>query len=86
MQTLRLGSTGPDVQQVQSLLNRIGYNAGPVDGSFGQQTRLAVISFQRDSGLYPDGVVGPSTWNAMNRIVEQHQQRKVFFTIQVSAV
>lgn len=67
MQTVSLGSTGPDVQQVQSLLNRIGYNAGPVDGYFGQQTRLAVMSFQRDSGLYPDGVVGPATWGAMNK-------------------
>lgn len=67
MQTLSLGSTGPDVQQVQSLLNRIGYNAGAVDGYFGQQTRLAVMSFQRDSGLYPDGVVGPATWGALNK-------------------
>lgn len=69
MQTLSLGSTGPDVQQVQSLLHRIGYNAGPVDSFFGQQTRQAVMAFQRDQGLYPDGIVGPATWGAMNKFL-----------------
>ncbi len=48
---------------IQSLLARIGYNPGPVDGTFGSQTQQAVISFQRDNGLTPDGIVGPVTWN-----------------------
>src|SRR5690606_490024 len=42
MQTISLGSSGPDVRLVQSLLNRIGYNAGAVDGIFGPRTYQAV--------------------------------------------
>jgi len=63
METLALGSRGPYVRLVQSLLARIGYNPGPTDGVFGQQTRQAVIAFQRNNGLTPDGIVGPVTWN-----------------------
>ncbi len=65
METLRLGSTGPDVKLVQSLLARIGYQPGPVDGAYGPQTQQAVIAFQRNNGLVPDGIVGPSTWRIM---------------------
>lgn len=66
METLRLGSQGPNVRIVQSLLAKIGYNPGPIDGVFGQQTQQAVIAFQRNNGLTPDGIVGPFTWNYFN--------------------
>ncbi|MGI6778922.1 MAG: M14 family metallopeptidase [Acetivibrionales bacterium] len=69
METLRIGSTGPNVKLIQSLLARIGYNPGPVDGIFGEQTRQAVIQFQRDNGLIPDGIVGPNTWNIFGRFL-----------------
>ena len=63
METLRLGSQGPYVKLIQSLLLRIGYNPGAVDGIFGQQTQNAVRAFQRDNNLTPDGIVGPITWS-----------------------
>ncbi len=69
METLALGSTGPNVKLIQSLLNRIGYNAGPVDGGFGPQTQQAVIAFQRNNGLVPDGIVGPATWSVFERLI-----------------
>ena len=69
METLTLGSRGPNVRLIQSLLARIGYNPGPVDGVFGSQTRQAVIAFQRDNGLVPDGVVGPATWSSFERFL-----------------
>ncbi|RCX12535.1 gamma-D-glutamyl-{L}-meso-diaminopimelate peptidase I [Anaerobacterium chartisolvens] len=69
METLRLGSSGPYVKLIQSLLNRIGYNAGPVDGIFGNSTRRAVISFQTNNDLVPDGVVGPATWDYFMRFL-----------------
>ncbi|MEL4106353.1 M14 family metallopeptidase [Oscillospiraceae bacterium WX1] len=62
METLSIGSTGPNVKLIQSLLNRIGYDAGPVDGNFGSRTKQAVAAFQRNNGLTPDGIVGPRTW------------------------
>lgn len=63
METLRLGSRGPYVKLVQSLLARIGYNPGPVDGVYGARTQRAVADFQRNNGITPDGIVGPVTWN-----------------------
>lgn len=69
MQTLSQGSRGPDVRLVQSLLNRIGYNAGAVDGVFGRQTYQAVTAFQRNNGLTADGVVGSTTWNVLDRLL-----------------
>ncbi|MFZ5974798.1 MAG: M14 family metallopeptidase [Bacillota bacterium] len=69
METLYTGSRGPYVKLVQSLLKRIGYDSGPVDGVFGSQTRQAVIAFQMNNGLTPDGIVGPATWRAFNTIL-----------------
>lgn len=69
MQTLSIGSQGPDVRVVQSLLNRIGYNTGPVDGVFGNRTFQAVNAFQRNNGLSADGIVGPATWRVLDRLL-----------------
>jgi g-D-glutamyl-meso-diaminopimelate peptidase len=69
METLTLGSRGPNVKLIQSLLIRIGYNPGAIDGIFGPITRSAVIAFQRDSGIVADGIVGPVTWERFNRIL-----------------
>lgn len=54
---------------VQSLLRRIGYDPGSVDGIYGTQTQQAVSRFQRDNGLVADGIVGPATWDAFERIL-----------------
>lgn len=69
MEILRLGSTGPNVKLIQSLLNRISYDAGDIDGIFGFQTQQAVIAFQRNNGLDPDGIVGALTWNAFEKLL-----------------
>ena len=69
METLTLGSTGPNVKLVQSMLNRIGYDAGPVDSVYGRQTADAVSAFQRSNALTPDGVVGPATWALFERFL-----------------
>ncbi|HYE11272.1 MAG TPA: peptidoglycan-binding protein, partial [Patescibacteria group bacterium] len=61
MDVLRLGSRGTEVKLLQSLLGKIGYDPGAIDGVFGTQTQQAVMEFQRDNGLTPDGVVGPAT-------------------------
>ncbi|KPU44219.1 gamma-D-glutamyl-L-diamino acid endopeptidase 1 [Oxobacter pfennigii] len=63
MEVLSLGSRGWAVKLVQSLLNRMGYNAGSVDGIYGLQTQRAVMEFQRGFNITADGVVGPTTWN-----------------------
>lgn len=69
VETLTIGSKGSDVKLVQSMLSRIGYNPGPVDGVFGNQTKQAVVTFQKANGLAPDGVVGPSTWISFEKFL-----------------
>lgn len=63
---LRMGSSGTDVKRVQQKLIEGGYlPAGEDDGKFGSKTFAAVVQFQLDKGLTPDGVVGTLTFNAL---------------------
>jgi len=50
-----------DVKAVQRLLNLRGYNTGYPDGWYGKTTTNAVKRFQRNNGLYQEGVVNPRT-------------------------
>jgi metacaspase-1 len=54
-----------DIAALQRVLIDLGYYTGSVDGYFGAPTRSAVIGFQRDNRLVPDGVVGPLTRAAL---------------------
>lgn len=59
------GSAGEEVIAVQQRLSQWGYYAGPIDGVYGYQTFRAVQDFQRKNGLFPDGVVGRATREAL---------------------
>lgn len=67
--TIRRGSTGDDVVYVQEILIQLGYDLGAsgADGKFGAKTEAAVKAFQRASGLNADGVVGPLTYEALEK-------------------
>jgi tetratricopeptide (TPR) repeat protein len=62
---LDLGDRGDDVRRVQEALGGLGYQVGTPDGRFGDDTRTAVIAFQKKSGLKADGKVGRTTFAAI---------------------
>jgi hypothetical protein len=63
----REGENDPElVSQLQEALAEAGFDAGPADGTFGEQTEAAVVAFQQANGLSVDGRVGPQTAEALN--------------------
>ena len=60
---LKVGSTGVNVQLLQSALNRQYplYSHLRVDGMFGPMTEAVVREFQQRAGLAVDGIAGPLT-------------------------
>ncbi|GAA1883078.1 peptidoglycan-binding domain-containing protein [Streptantibioticus ferralitis] len=56
------GANGPQVTEIQCLLERQRVDAGTVDGHFGRRTAAAVRAYQRAHRLPADGVVGRDTW------------------------
>ena len=66
---LRIGvEPGSDVLRVQQILQTLGYYRSDLDGFYGPVTEAAVIRFQRDQGLSPDGIVGPMTYNRLQLV------------------
>ena len=61
MRLLRFGNRGEDVKDVQKALKALAYSPNGADGIFGERTLLAVKNFQKDHGLFVDGVVGEKT-------------------------
>lgn len=66
MATLRRGSSGAEVRELQASLQQRGFLPGAVDGDFGPGTEAAVKAFQTSEGLLADGVAGPRTLAALN--------------------
>lgn len=63
--SMKKGSTGADVQAIQSRLKELGFLTGSADGIFGSNTEKAVKCFQKSAGLEVDGIVGPATRAAL---------------------
>jgi Putative peptidoglycan binding domain len=61
----RRGAKGEEVSRIQIRLGELGLYRGPVDSNFGGGTESAVRAFQQAQGLAADGIVGPTTWQAL---------------------
>ena len=62
--TVRQGSSGPAVRELQQLLGITQ------DGVFGPGTATAVRAFQNANGLGVDGIVGPMTWDRLGGAID----------------
>lgn len=67
------GDEGPEVEQLQKNLIKLGYSCGAygADGDFGNDTEKAVIKFQKEHGLDADGLVGALTQAAIKMALEK---------------
>jgi N-acetylmuramoyl-L-alanine amidase len=61
--------TGDDVAQLQGRLAQLGFDAGRMDGMFGPRTDRALREFQGSVGVDTDGVCGPDSYRAFDRLV-----------------
>ena len=59
--SLRKGSTGSAVKDLQTKLKKLGFYNAYVDGSYGDTTVAAVKAFQKKYNLTADGVAGSET-------------------------
>lgn len=64
--TLRNGSKGEPVRELQTALNKAGA-ALKVDGSFGPLTEEALKKYQASQKIKADGICGPATWGKIKQ-------------------
>ena len=64
---LRSGDKGNYVKYLQTRLWHWGYFTSNRNGIFNSETVKAVKRFQRDKRLFSDGVVGPQTWQNIDK-------------------
>ena len=62
---------GDDVAELQSLLNRLGFDSGRVDGIFGPLLVRAVSDFQVNVGLEGNGICTPELVDVVRRMSSQ---------------
>ena len=60
--TVKKGARGNITKLIQERLNSVGFSLS-TDGIFGNDTKNAVVVFQRNRGLSQDGIVGKNTWS-----------------------
>ncbi|MDR1629758.1 MAG: peptidoglycan-binding protein [Oscillospiraceae bacterium] len=77
METVRLGSTGADVELLQLTLTRAGFSPGAIDGVFGAATRRALVQYQQSAGIPADGIAGPQTWNSLVKYIQGYTTRQL---------
>lgn len=70
---VKQGDKGVYVIVLQDALNTLGYNAGTIDGIFGNNTKNAVMRYQKDKGLTADGIVGCNTWRSITQQIAKNR-------------
>ena len=60
------------IRNLQRDLTRVHFYSGPVTGVETNATKLAVIRFQRAAHLKPDGLWGPRSQAALDKMLHRH--------------
>lgn len=68
---LKRGSRGEDVRELQSLLNKLGFDAGAPDGDFGPLTEAAVRKMQDAADIAADGKYGDKSHAALMAMIAE---------------
>lgn len=75
---LKKGSNGSQVKSVQSELKELGYFTYPkITGYYGSITVNAVKKFQKEHGLYVDGIIGKRTISALNCAITEKEKMAI---------
>ncbi len=74
--TLRYGSRGDAVVELQKGLNMLASKVAPLnpDGIYGSKTTSRVRELQSTHALVPDGIAGPNTWQVVMELLAKVQQ------------
>ncbi len=62
---------GDDVQALQTVLAKLGFDCGRADGIFGPHTLRALTEFQQNYGITADGICGVNSIRALERTRSQ---------------
>ncbi len=81
--TLKQGSTGSAVRDLQTRLRANGYWHSGTDGVYGQTTQQAVMAVQKVHGLARDGICGPATWAVVLRLTRPRGRTTVGTVMEV---
>ena len=78
--TLKNGSSGQEVKDLQEKLLKLGYYLGTwgADGDFGSCTEEAVRTFQKLHNLNEDGIVDSQTWTAIEMALADLSKPQVY--------
>jgi D-alanyl-D-alanine carboxypeptidase (penicillin-binding protein 5/6) len=56
-----------DRKKIQGALKKAGFYQGTIDGKFGKGTQRAISKFQKANKLKSDGIIGASTYKALEK-------------------
>ncbi len=76
---------GDDVAELQLRLCSLGFDAGRVDGIFGDRTSAALTEFQRNAGLTIDGLAGGATLSELIRLESRHDRPQLVSSVRARA-
>lgn len=68
---------GSRAKELQEKLIKLSYNCGPfgADGQYGPDTHKALIKFQKDNSLTPDGLAGRETFSKIDEQILKNSQQ-----------